>query len=220
MPDHATHDHAGDHAGDHGPADHHHAGAGVDVAPSEQEATARAIQELLEEKGLVSADDVRRQIELLEEEYPHRGSRVVARAWTDPEFRQLLLEDGAAACEQMGITLRSRLIAVENTPQQHNVVVCTLCSCYPRDLMGNPPSWYKSDSYRSRVVFEPRAVLAEFGTHIPEDVTLRVHDSNADMRYVVVPMRPEGTQGWGQEALEKILTRDTLVGVALPRVPG
>jgi nitrile hydratase len=117
----------------------------------------------------------------------------------------------------MGIAVGSRLIAVENTPDEHNVIVCTLCSCYPRDLLGTPPTWYKSDNYRSRVVYEPRTVLQEFGTVIPADVTVRVHDSNADMRYVVIPMRPAGTEDWSEEQLADILSRDTLVGVTLPR---
>ena len=147
-----------------------------------------------------------------------RGSRVVARAWVDPEFRKRLLEDGRAACIEMGIDIEAeRLIAVENTPEVHNMIVCTLCSCYPRALLGMPPTWYKSRNYRSRVVFEPRSVLKEFGTELPDTVTVRVHDSNADMRYVVIPMRPNGTEGWSEEQLAAILTRDTLVGVTLPK---
>ena len=178
----------------------------------------RAMQELLEEKGLVTAEQVRRRMELFEQEFPQRGSRVVAHAWTDPAFRKRLLEDGKAACAEWGLDLEAdRLIALENTPQVHNVVVCTLCSCYPRALLGMPPTWYKSENYRRRVVREPRAVLKEFGTVIPESVAIRVHDSNADMRYVVVPMRPAGTEGWTEAQLASILTRDTLVGVALPR---
>ena len=207
------HDH-GDH--DHAPSNEHDEGP-----PSEYEIMSRAMQELLEQKGIISAEQVRRRMELFEEDFPYRGSRVVARAWTDPHFRQRLLEDGKAACAEMGVDLEvDRLIAVENTPEVHNVIVCTLCSCYPRALLGMPPTWYKSRNYRSRVVFEPRAVLKEFGTVLPEHVTVRVHDSNADMRYVVVPMRPEGTEGWSEELLEGILTRDTLVGVTVPRVQG
>jgi nitrile hydratase len=186
--------------------------------PCEHEIMSRAMQELLEEKGLLSAEDVRRRIELFEQEYPQRGSRVVAHAWADPAFKMRLLEDGKAACAEWGLDLEAdRLIALENTPQVHNVVVCTLCSCYPRALLGMPPTWYKSENYRRRVVREPRAVLKEFGTVLPESVAIRVHDSNADMRYVVVPMRPAGTEGWTEEQLATILTRDTLVGVALPR---
>jgi nitrile hydratase len=187
--------------------------------PSEHELMSRALQELLEEKGLITAEQVRRRMELFEQEFPQRGSRVVAHAWADPAFMKRLLEDGKAACAEWGIDLEAdRLIAVENTAQVHNVVVCTLCSCYPRALLGMPPTWYKSENYRRRVVREPRAVLKEFGTLIPEHVSIRVHDSNADMRYVVVPMRPKGTGGWTEEQLATILTRDTLVGVALPKV--
>ena len=203
-----THDH-----------DHDHPHAQNEGPPCEHEIMSRAMQELLEEKGILTAEQVRRRMELFEQEFPQRGSRVIAHAWTDPGFRKRLLEDGKAACAEWGLDLEAdRLIAVENTPQVHNVIVCTLCSCYPRALLGMPPTWYKSDNYRRRVVREPRAVLKEFGTVIPEDVSIRVHDSNADMRYVVVPMRPKGTGGWTEEQLATILTRDTLVGVALPKV--
>lgn len=203
------HDHGHD---DHAPVNEHDHGP-----PSDYEVMSRAMQELLEEKGLITAEQVRRRMELFEEEFPYRGSRVIARAWTDPAFKQRLLADGRAACAEMGIVLESeRLIAVENTPEVHNIIVCTLCSCYPRALLGMPPTWYKSRNYRSRVVFEPRAVLREFGTVLPDDVTVRVHDSNADMRYVVIPMRPAGTESWNDEQLAGILTRDTLVGVTVP----
>jgi nitrile hydratase len=186
--------------------------------PSEYEIMSRAMQELLEEKGLITAEEIRRRMETFEEDFPYRGSRVIARAWADPEFKKRLLEDGKTACTEMGIDLEAeRLIAVENTPEVHNVIVCTLCSCYPRALLGMPPTWYKSSNYRSRVVYEPRAVLKEFGTVLPDSVTVRVHDSNADMRYVVIPMRPVGTEGWSEEALTKLATRDTLVGVTVPR---
>ena len=164
--------------------------------------------------------EIRRRMEIFEEEFPYRGSQVIARAWTDPAFKWRLLKDGKAACAEMGVELEAtRLIAVENTPQVHNVIVCTLCSCYPRELLGMPPTWYKSDNYRARVVREPRSVLKEFGTVLPGDVTVRVHDSNADMRYVVVPMRPKGTEDWSEKQLAEILTRDTLVGVTVPQVP-
>ncbi|MGQ0749044.1 MAG: nitrile hydratase subunit alpha [Betaproteobacteria bacterium] len=200
------HDHAAPAADDEGP-------------PSEYEIISRAMQELLEEKGLLTAEEIRRRMETFEEDFPYRGARVVARAWADPEFKKRLLEDGKAACAEMGIDLEAdRLIAVENTPEAHNVIVCTLCSCYPRALLGMPPTWYKSSNYRSRVVYEPRAVLKEFGTVLPDTVTVRVHDSNADMRYVVIPMRPAGSEGWSEEALAKLATRDTLVGVTVPRV--
>jgi nitrile hydratase len=208
------HDH-GDHVHeDHAPVTEHD-----DGPPSEYEIMSRAMQEILEGKGVVTAEEIRRRMELFEEDFPYRGSRVVARAWLDPEFRKRLLEDGRAACAEMGIELEAeRLIAVENTPEVHNMIVCTLCSCYPRALLGMPPTWYKSRNYRSRVVFEPRSVLREFGTILPDTVTVRVHDSNADMRYVVIPMRPAGTEGWTESQLADILTRDTLVGVTVPQV--
>lgn len=187
--------------------------------PSEHEIMSRAMQELLEEKGVITAEQVRSRMEQFDADFPHRGPRVIAHAWADPAFKARLLADGKRACAEFGVDLEAdRLIAVENTPQVHNVIVCTLCSCYPRALLGMPPSWYKSENYRRRVVREPRAVLREFGTIIPGDVTVRVHDSNADMRYVVVPMRPAGTEGWSEEELAKIITRDSLVGVTIPTV--
>lgn len=208
------------HAHDHGHADHAPVNEHDNGPPSEYEIMSRAMQELLEEKGLITAEQVRRRMELFDEEFPYRGSAVIARAWVDPEFKKRLLVDGKAACAEMGVELETeRLIAVENTPDVHNVIVCTLCSCYPRSLLGMPPTWYKSRNYRSRVVFEPRAVLKEFGTVLPDHVTVRVHDSNADMRYVVIPMRPKGTEGWSEEQLAGILPRDTLVGVTVPQVP-
>ncbi|HSC94357.1 MAG TPA: nitrile hydratase subunit alpha [Burkholderiales bacterium] len=209
---HRKHDHK---HGDHAPASREGEGP-----PSEYEIMSRAMQELLEAKGVVTAEEIRRRMEIFEEEFPYRGSRVIARAWTEPAFKARLLKDGKAACAEMGVDLEAtRLIAVENTPDVHNVIVCTLCSCYPRELLGMPPTWYKSDNYRARVVREPRSVLKEFGTVLPDHVTVRVHDSNADMRYVVVPMRPEGTKGWSEDQLAEILTRDTLVGVTVPKVP-
>lgn len=213
------HEHAHDHDPAH-PRDQHAATVEArEDPPSEYEIMSRAMQELVEEKGLITADQVRQRMERFEEELPYRGSKVVAHAWTDSEFKKRLLEDGKAACAEMGIDLEADgLIAVENTPAVHNVIVCTLCSCYPRALLGMPPTWYKSRNYRSRVVFEPRAVLKEFGTELAENVTVRVHDSNADMRYLVIPMRPEGTDGWTEEQLSEILTRDTLVGVTTPDV--
>ena len=209
-----AHDH-GDHVhDDHAPLNEHD-----DGPPSDFEIMSRAMQEILEAKGVVTADEIRARMEQFEEDFPYRGSRLIARAWTDPAFKARLLADGKAACAEVGIDLEAdRLIAVENTPEVHNVIVCTLCSCYPRALLGMPPTWYKSRNYRSRVVFEPRAVLKEFGTELPDSVTVRVHDSNADMRYVVIPMRPPETQGWTEEQLADVLTRDTLVGVTVPRV--
>ena len=188
--------------------------------PSDIALRVKALESLLVEKRLVDRAALDAIVDAYETKIgPRNGARVVARAWVDPEFRKRLLADGRAACAEMGVQLESeRLIAVENTPEVHNVIVCTLCSCYPRALLGVPPTWYKSRNYRSRVVFEPRAVLKEFGTALPDDVTVRVHDSNADMRYVVIPMRPAGTEGWSEEKLAELLTRDTLVGVTAPRV--
>lgn len=191
-----------------------------DGPPGEFEIMSRAMQELLIERGVMTADEVRAKMEAFESDYPSRGAKVIARAWTDPDFKEFLLRDGKAAVATMGIDLETdRLVAVENTPEIHNVIVCTLCSCYPRHLLGQPPTWYKSDNYRKRVVIEPRPVLAEFGTQIADDVALRVHDSNADMRYVVIPMRPEGTDDWSEAQLEEIITRDAMVGVTLPKGP-
>jgi nitrile hydratase len=145
---------------------------------------------------------------------------MVARAWTDPDYYALLMRDGKAAAEAAGASMAGapELGVLENTPRQHHLVVCTLCSCYPRALLGYPPGWYKSFAYRSRAVREPRAVLAEWGTQIPDDVEIRVVDSTADYRWMVLPMRPKGTEGWSAEKLASIITRDALVGVAVPRV--
>jgi nitrile hydratase len=174
-----------------------------------------AVEELLILKGVFTAVDVDRQVEAMESRSYERGAKMVARAWVDPAFRSRMLADGSAAAEELGLEVGPlRLIVVENTPEVHNVIVCTLCSCYPRMLLGIPPEWYKSRAYRSRVVREPRAVLAEFGTHLPAGVRIRVHDSTADMRYMVLPMRPAGTDGWGEERLAGLVTRDALIGVA------
>ena len=144
---------------------------------------------------------------------------MVAKAWTDPEFKKRLLANGTAAVAEMGIPMGdAELIVVENSKDVHNVIVCTLCSCYPRTVLGLPPDWYKSRNYRSRVVVEPRAVLKEFGTELPDSVILRTHDSNADMRYLVLPERPAGTEDWSEEQLAVIVTRDCMVGVAVPKV--
>ncbi|TFL17368.1 nitrile hydratase subunit alpha [Jannaschia formosa] len=179
-----------------------------------------AIRELMIEKGVVTAAEVAAQVEAMDARSPAQGAAVVARAWTDPDFRARLLEDGSAACAEMGFDVKPmRLIAVENDAATHNVVVCTLCSCYPRNLLGLPPDWYKSRAYRSRTVREPRTVLAEFGLNLPDDVTVRVHDSTADMRYIVVPSRPAGTEGLDEAALAALVTRDSMIGVGVAREP-
>ena len=177
---------------------------------------AEAIGELLIEKGVFGPEDLRRTIEAIDAITPAQGARVVARAWVDPEFRARMLASVNAAAAEIGIDAGPIPIrAVANTPGLHNVIVCTLCSCYPRLLIGLPPDWYKSRAYRSRVVREPRAVLAEFGTVLPEDVAVRVHDSTADLRYLVLPMRPKGTEGMDEEALARLVARDCMIGVAV-----
>ncbi|RMF39417.1 MAG: nitrile hydratase subunit alpha [Alphaproteobacteria bacterium] len=179
-----------------------------------------AIRELLIEKGVTTEAEIAAAIAYMDTRSPAGGARVVARAWTDPEFRARLLADGSAAVLEMGFPIEAlKLIVVENTPRLHNVVVCTLCSCYPRNLLGLPPDWYKQRAYRSRVVREPRRVLAEFGLTLPEGIQVRVHDSTADQRYIVLPMRPEGTEGWSEEDLAALVTRDCMIGVAVPRRP-
>ncbi|MGF1501063.1 MAG: nitrile hydratase subunit alpha [Paracoccaceae bacterium] len=179
-----------------------------------------AIRELLIEKGIVTAAEVAAQVAYMDSRSPALGARVVARAWTDPAFRDRLLADGTAACRELGIEVDTlKLVALANGPESHNVVVCTLCSCYPRNLLGLPPEWYKSRAYRARTVREPRTVLAEFGVTLPEGVTVRVHDSTADMRYLVVPMRPDGTEGWDETRLAALVTRDAMIGVGLPLDP-
>ena len=177
-----------------------------------------SLRELLVEKGIVTEAQVEATVEDMRNRTPERGARVVAHAWTDPEFKARLLADGTKACEELGLDVPAlRLVVVENTPEVHNMIVCTLCSCYPRMLLGIPPDWYKSRNYRSRAVREPRAVLAEFGLHLNIETKIRVHDSTADMRYLVLPMRPAGTEGWSEERLAAIVTRDCMIGVAVPR---
>jgi len=179
-----------------------------------------SLRELLVEKGILTNAQVDAEVENMRSRTPERGARVVARAWVDPGFKTRLLQSGTKACEELGLDLPGlKLIAVENTPQVHNAIVCTLCSCYPRMLLGIPPDWYKSRNYRSRMVREPRAVLREFGLSIPPDVEVRVHDSTADMRYMVLPMRPAGTDGWSEGRLAALVSRDSMIGVAVPKGP-
>jgi nitrile hydratase len=179
-----------------------------------------AVRELLVEKGILTADEVRRQIEDMDGRNAGLGARMVARAWIDPKYRQRMLTDGNAAAEEVGLDHGAyKLVVVENTPDVHNVIVCTLCSCYPRWLLGLPPDWYKSRNYRSRVVREPRAVLREFGLELHDNITVRVHDSTADMRYLVLPLRPAGTEGWAEDRLATLATRDSMIGVALADSP-
>lgn len=183
---------------------------------------ALALNELLIEKGLYTAEDLRARLEWIEGITPQtHGARVVARAWLDDDFRAALADNAWGTIKNAGLEPGyTEITVLANTPQVHNVVVCTLCSCYPRSLLGRPPPWYKSKSYRARVVREPRAVLAEFGTPISESQEVRVHDSTAELRYLVLPMRPEGTQGWSEDELAKLVSRDSMIGVALAQTPG
>jgi nitrile hydratase subunit alpha len=185
---------------------------------SETQVRVRALESLLTEKGLVDPAALDALIETYETKVgPHNGARVVARAWTDPEYRARLFEDATAAIAELGITGRQgeHMIALQNTPEVHNMVVCTLCSCYPWPVLGLPPVWYKSAPYRSRAVSEPRAVLADFGVTLGDDVEVRVWDSTAEVRYLVVPMRPAGTEDWDEERLAGLVTRDAMIGTGV-----
>jgi nitrile hydratase alpha subunit len=194
--------------------DHEHDPA-PDTAPGYYDIMATAVQELLIQKGLIGPEEIRRQIEVLDSRTPALGAKVVARAWADPGFRERLLANGRAACEELGISFYddTQLIVLENTDSVHNLVVCTLCSCYPRPVLGLPPDWYKLKPYRARAVIEPRALLAEFGTRIPDDVEVRVSDSTAMVRFLVLPMRPGGTADFSEEQLAALVTRDAMIGV-------
>ena len=196
---------------------HDHLHAGVSGVLTDFEKRADAMFELLTEKGVFTAGEVRQQMEFMESRTPALGAKVVAKAWADPSFKARLLTDARAALEELGIgwDRSTRLVVVENTPQVHNALVCTLCSCYPRPLLGVPPSWYKSLAYRSRVVLEPRSVLREFGLDLSADVEVRVHDSTADMRYLVLPLRPAGTDHMTEQELAELVTRDSMIGTAL-----
>ena len=179
-----------------------------------------AAAQILTDKNIISMEDIQRKIDNFDETYPARGISVVTKAWTDPVFKSALIKDAKSAIHDMGIHLESfaDIICFAHDDDTHHMVVCTLCSCYPRTLLGMPPAWYKSRSYRSRVVHEPRKVLAEFGTLIPDGKNLKVHDSNADMRYLILPEKPEGTEGWSESDLSRLISRDHLVGVRLPKI--
>ncbi|MGB5556706.1 MAG: nitrile hydratase subunit alpha [Paracoccaceae bacterium] len=179
-----------------------------------------AMREILIEKGITTAAEIAGQIDAMDARSPADGAKVVARAWADPDFKARLLADASAASREMGFDIGTlRLIAVENTADTHNVIVCTLCSCYPRNLLGLPPDWYKTRAYRSRVVREPRKVLAEFGLDLPASTRVRVHDSTADMRYIVLPARPVGTDAFTQDQLAALVTRDAMIGTGLSKAP-
>ena len=179
-----------------------------------------SLRELLVEKGILSEEEIAQEVEAMRNRGYERGSRVVAHAWRDPAFKGRLLQNATQACEELGLEIPGlKLLVVENTRDVHNAIVCTLCSCYPRLLLGIPPDWYKSRNYRSRMVREPREVLAEFGLVISEKTQIRIHDSSADMRYLVLPMRPAGTESWSEDRLAELVNRDCLLGVAVPKGP-
>src|SRR5436190_18665128 len=189
---------------------------------SEMDVRVRAVESLLVEKGYVDPRAIDSIIETYETRIgPRNGARVVAKAWSDPKFKAWLLEDGAAAIASLGYTGRQgeHMVALENTPDVHNVVVCTLCSCYPWAVLGLPPSWYKSAPYRSRAVIDPRGVLADFGVKLAGDVEVRVWDSTAEIRYLVLPERPVGTEGWSEDKLAELVTRDSMIGTGFPKTP-
>lgn len=188
-----------------------------DAPLTDAQALEIAVRELLAEKGVTTPEEIAAAIARMDARSPADGARVVARAWTDPAFKARLLADGSAACREMGLEIDAlKLVVLENDADTHNMIVCTLCSCYPRTLLGLPPDWYKQRAYRSRAVIEPRKVLREFGLELPDAMQVRVHDSTADMRYIVLPARPAGTEGWSEEKLAAIVTRDCMIGVAVP----
>ena len=216
-----SHDHEHSHDNDHGHShENDHKPITNEETPGYYEILEISIRELLIEKGIIGADEVRRQIEVIDSRSPMLGSKLVVRAWLDNEFKTRLIKDGNKAAEEMGITIydKTAFTVLEDTLQTHYVVVCTLCSCYPRPILGLPPDWYKSKEYRSRTVKEPRAVLAEFGTVIPDNVQVLVQDSTANQRYMVLPLRPDGTENYTNEQLEALVTRDTMIGVTLPKI--
>jgi nitrile hydratase len=208
------------HTHDHDHDDHRPIREDDDEALTEGEARFLALKSLLIEQGVVTADEIRKRMEFNELGSPHQAARMIARAWVDPAYKARMLADTKAAAAELGIeATEAKLVTLENTPERHNMVVCTLCSCYPRSLLGEPPAFYVSKAYRSRAVREPRKVLREFGVEIPAEVDIAVHDSNADLRYVVMPMRPAGSDGMSEEELAGLVSRDCVVGCALPAEP-
>lgn len=209
-------------AHDHDHGDHHHSSHhGSELSP--MDLRVRALESVLVEKGYVDPAALDALIETYETKVgPHNGARVVARAWVDPEFRTRLLDDATPTMRELGVGGRGgeHMVVVANTPDEHNLVVCTLCSCYPWPVLGLPPVWYKSPPYRSRAVIEPRAVLAEFGVTLPPAQRIRVWDSTAELRYMVLPMRPVETESLDEAALAALVTRDAMIGTGLPRAPG
>jgi nitrile hydratase len=202
---------------------HSHAhGSGEVSELSDLQLRVRALETILTEKGYIDPAALDAIVEACETQIgPHNGARIVARAWTDPEFKKRLLEDASEAANSLGHVspVGAHLIALENTPDQHNLVVCTLCSCYPWEVLGLPPVWYKSAPYRSRAVIDPKGVLSDFGLKLPEETKVRIWDSTAETRFLVLPMRPEGTEGWSEEQLAELVSRDSMVGTGLPKSP-
>jgi len=202
---------------------HSHAhGSGEVSELSDLQLRVRALETILTEKDYIDPAALDAIVEACETQIgPHNGARIVARAWTDPEFKKRLLEDASEAANSLGHVspVGAHLIALENTPDQHNLVVCTLCSCYPWEVLGLPPVWYKSAPYRSRAVIDPKGVLSDFGLKLPEETKVRIWDSTAETRFLVLPMRPEGTEGWSEEQLAELVSRDSMVGTGLPKSP-
>ena len=191
--------------------------------PSDMALRVKALETVLVEKGLVDPAALDAIVDHYEHKVgPRNGARVVAKAWSDPAFKEALLEDGSKAIGTLGHVSRvgDHLVVVENTPQRHNMVVCTLCSCYPWEMLGLPPIWYKASPYRSRAVKDPRGVLADFGVSLPKDTEIRVWDSTAETRFLVLPMRPAGTEGWSEQQLAELVTRDSMIGTGFPKTPG
>ena len=220
--DHHDHHHD-DHDHGHGPGDDHAHPPQKDHDADEMSAyemLEEAVRTLLMEKGVLSKEEIAAQVDLMDSRSPALGAKVIAKAWTDAAFKKRLLKDTRGALSEIGIDIGTLadFRTVENTAKVHNVVVCTLCSCYPKLLLGSPPAWYKSLAYRSRVVIDPRSVLDEFGVQVKPNVEVRVHDATADLRYLVLPIRPKGTEGWSEEQLAAIVTRDTMVGTAVPTI--
>jgi nitrile hydratase subunit alpha len=219
MPDADMERQAMAHDQDHHDDDHHHHSSEL----SEMQLRVRALETVLVEKGYIDSAALDAVIEAYETKVgPHIGAAVVAKAWTDPDFKKALIEDATKAVQSFGLINRvgDHLIAVENTPKLHNMIVCTLCSCYPWEVLGLPPVWYKSAPYRSRAVSEPRGVLSDFGVTLPQDTKIRVWDSTAETRFIVLPMRPSGTDGWSADKLAALVTRDSMIGTGLPKNPG
>ena len=206
------------HDDDHG---HGATTAQDDPPPSYYEVMETSVRELLVEKEVIGADEIRHMLEVMDSRTPALGAKIVARALTDPEFKARLLANGRAACEELGIDFfeDTQFLVLENTENVHNLICCTLCSCYPREILGLPPDWYKQKPYRARAVKEPRALLAEFGTVIPDNVEIRVNDSTAMLRYMVLPQRPEGTENFTEEQLASLVTRDAMIGVVRANTP-